>query len=111
MGARPPRALQKNFQKNVHFSDFFGIYKYTHKNWKNDMKITMDLTEQQAIALWASTFEGHVLALENCGTLTEELVLRRALNKFAKALEKRGMVEKYPNSFISNMANDKCLSL
>ena len=75
------------------------------------MKITMDLTEQQAIALWGSTFEGHVTALGNCDTLIEELVLRRALNKFAKALEKKGIVKKYPNSFISMMADDNYLSL
>jgi hypothetical protein len=43
--------------------------------------------------------------------LIEELVLRRALNKFAKALEKRGMGKKYPNSFIPHMADDKYLSL
>ncbi|MCP4974387.1 MAG: hypothetical protein GY914_12090 [Prochlorococcus sp.] len=68
------------------------------------MKIELNLTEKQALALWAMTFEGHVLYLEAIEGTRQQDVAIRALKKFAKALDEKGMAEAYPLSGIHSWA-------
>ena len=65
------------------------------------MKITLKLTEKQAIALWGMTFEGHNLYIENLEGREQDVAIR-ALEKFAKALDEKGMGEDYPDSGIKH---------